>query len=153
MQSLPPNEASVNFVPVLHVRLAEFPAVEDIAAIDLPAKIDQSRVHPFADDAEVVQLGDVAFDIARKSLRFDLKEVSDHVGVLGTRSYCRKLELADFLLPRSVIADEILDDPFNERQSSIGFFDGEDLFHARTVCGADCGSSALRLATRWLFRD
>src|SRR5207302_5803545 len=72
----------------------------------------------------------------------------DHVGVLGTRSYCRKLELADFLLPRSVIADEILDDPFNERQSSIGFFDGEDLFHARTVCGADCGSSALRLATR-----
>src|SRR5437762_5115479 len=85
MKSLPPNEPSVDFVPVLHARLAEFPAVEDIAPIDLPAEIDQSGVHPFADDTEVAQLGDVAFDIARQSLRFDLKKISDHVGVLGTR--------------------------------------------------------------------
>src|SRR5437867_4307919 len=135
MQSLPPNEPGVDFVPVLHARLAEFPAVEDVASIDLPTKIDQSRVHPFADDAEVAQLGDVAFDIARESLRFDLKKISDHVGVLGTRSDRRELELADFLLPSSMIADEILDNSFDERKGAVRFLDGEGTLHGTYSIG------------------
>ena len=149
MKSLPPNEPSVDFVPVLHARLAEFPAVEDVAPIDLPAKIDQSRVHPFAYDTEVAQLGDVAFDIARESLRFDLKKISDYVGVLGTRSDRCELELADFLLPSSMIADEILDNSFDERKGAVGFLDAEEFFHDSYSMERGVGVQALGIAESW----
>ena len=149
MQSLPPDEPSVDFVPVLHTRLAEFPAVEDIASIDLPAEIDQSRVHPFADDTEVAQLGDIAFDIPRESLRFDLKKVSDRVGVLRTRSNCRELELADFVLPSSMIADEILDNSFDERKGAARFLDGEESFHDSYSMERGVGVQALGIAESW----
>src|SRR5258705_6279950 len=107
MQSLPPNESSVYFVPVLHARLAEFPAIENVAPVKLPTEINEARVHPLADDAQVVQLGDVALDVARQPLRFDLQKFSDGIGMIRTRSDRRQLELANLVFPRPVIADEI----------------------------------------------
>src|SRR5215208_834660 len=133
MQSLAPHEPSVNLVPVLHARLTELPAVEDIAPIDLSAKIHESRVHPFADDAEVVELGDVAFDVGREALRFDLKELRNCIRPLGARPNRGELELTDLVFPPPVITHEILDNLADKRQSAIGFLDGEDLFHG-TYC-------------------
>src|SRR6266550_2460676 len=130
VQALPSNKSCVNLVPVLYAGLAQLPAIEDVATIDLPAKIDQPGVHPFADDAEVVQLGDVVLDVRRQTLRFDLQQLGDHVGALGTRCGCRYLELPNLLFPEVMVTDEILDDSPHQRQSAVRLVDRERFFHA-----------------------
>src|SRR4029077_2424677 len=62
MERLPSNEPCVQFVPVLHARLAELPAKENLASIEQTTKIHETGVHSFADDAQLVQLGDVTLD-------------------------------------------------------------------------------------------
>src|SRR5690349_13981226 len=99
LQTLPPDKSCVNLVPVHHARLAQLPAVENLAAIQLPAKINQPDVHPLADDAELGELSDVALDILCQALRLDLQELGDHIRTLRTRRGRRKLEFADLLLP------------------------------------------------------
>src|SRR6185436_10234028 len=130
MQSLASDESRVNLVPVLHARLAELPAVEDFAAVDLPAKIYEPSVHPFADDAEIVQLGDVMLDVAGETLGFDLQQLRDHVGVLWTRADGGELELSHLLFPEMVITDEIFDVSLDQRKRAVRFFDREQFFHA-----------------------
>src|SRR6266576_1666804 len=129
MQALSPNESGVDLVPVKHARLSEFPAVEDIAPVDLPTKIHQPRVHAFADDAEIVQLRDVTLNVPREPLRLDLEEFRNRIGMFGARSHGRELELPDLVLPGFVIAHEVRDDPAYEREGSVGFFDCESSFH------------------------
>src|SRR5258705_6513423 len=133
MQPLAAHETRVDLVPVQHARLAQLPAIVDLAPIDLPAKINQPGVHPFADDAEVIQLGDIPLDVPRETLRFHLQQLRDGIGMLGCRPDGRQLELADLVLPQFVLAHEVGDDPADQWQSSICFFDGEDSIH-RSYC-------------------
>ena len=73
MQPLAAHETRVDLVPVQHARLAQLPAIVDFATVDLPAKINQPGVHPFADDTQFVQLGDIVLDIPGETLCFDLQ--------------------------------------------------------------------------------
>jgi hypothetical protein len=130
MQSLPPDKSCVNLVPVLHARLAQSPAEKDLTPIDLTAKIDQTGVHPFADDAQIVELRDVVLDVAGETLRFDLQELRNHVWVLRTRADRGELELTHLLFPEMMITDEIFDDPFHQRKRAVRFIDREQFFHA-----------------------
>src|SRR5580765_7654385 len=63
MQPLTADEPGVDLVPELHARLAELPAIKDVAAVDLTTEVHETGVHPLADDPEVVQLGDVVLDV------------------------------------------------------------------------------------------
>ena len=123
MQPLPAHETRVDFVPVHHARLAELPAVVDVAPIYLPAKIHEPGVHAFDDDTEGVQLGNIAFDFSGETLRFGLKELRDGVGMLGTGADGRELELTDLVFPEPVIAHEVVDDPADQWEGAVGFFD------------------------------
>src|SRR6266436_1644709 len=123
MQAVSPNESGVDLVPVKHARLAELPAVEHVASIDLPAKIHKPRVHAFADHAQIVQLRDVTLDVTREPLRLDLEEFRDRIGMFGARSHRRELELPNLVLPGFMIAHEVRDDPAYERQGSVCFLD------------------------------
>src|SRR5436190_13928946 len=129
MQSLPPDESCVNLVPVLYAGLAQLPAVEDVAPVDLPPKIHQPGVHPFADDAQGVQLRVVVLDVRRQTLRLYLQQLGDHVGPLGAGRGCRYLELPNLLFPKVMVTDEILDDSPHQRQRAVRLVDRERFFH------------------------
>src|SRR2546423_1804821 len=129
MQSLPADESRVDLVPVLHARLAQPPAIECFATIDLSAKVDEPGVHAFADDSQIVELGDVVLDVAGETLRLDLQQLRNHVGMLGARADRGKLELTHLLFPEMMITDEIFDDPFHQRKRAVRFIDREQFFH------------------------
>src|SRR6202171_867408 len=99
MQALPADEPRIDLVPIQNAGLAQFPAVEDVAPFDLSAKINESGSHPLADDAQVVELGNITFDIDGKALRLRLEQLGDCVGMLGAGADGRQLEFADFVFP------------------------------------------------------
>src|SRR6478609_2348004 len=116
MQALAPDKSGVDFVPVPNARLAELPAEEDVAPIDLAGEIHESRSHPLADDAQGGELGNITFDVLGEPLRFDLKQLGDRVGTVGTCADGRELEFANLVLPHAMFAHEILDDPADQGQ-------------------------------------
>jgi len=101
---------------------ALFPAPEYFFPVELPVKVDQSRLEPLEHAADLIQLEQEVTDLAR-----DVVDAAAQRELLGRLAPFRSGLRGDELILRHEIAplgmegDQIGDYPPDERERSIGF--------------------------------
>src|SRR5258708_19272787 len=139
--AVPPREPRIDFVPVLDRLFARLPAPEHVAAVERAVEIHQPLWKPLEQAADFLELLDVAGDHLRGVL--DLRaqcQLLVRLAPLGPSLRRHQLVLVDEVPPDGLIGRQVGDDAFDERQSPVGFGEGEVLAdHAMTIPATSSG--------------
>src|SRR2546428_4286496 len=119
-------------MPLVYPFLALFPAPEYLFPIQLAVEVDQSRLEPLDHAPDLLELEQELVDLAR-----DVVDAAAQRGLVGRfapfGSSLRRHELVlrHEITPGRVERDQVGDDALDERESTIGFGEGEVLSGTR----------------------
>src|SRR5258708_15669433 len=161
--AVPPREPRIDFVPVLDRLFARLPAPEHVAAVEGAVEIHQPLGKPLEQAADFLELLDVAGDHLRGVLNLRAQcQLLVRLAPLGPSLRRYQLILVDQVAPDGIVGREVGDDALDERQSAVGFGEGEVLAdHAMTIpaTSSGCGikpttrlalSTTTIVAPKWL---
>ena len=132
-QRLTTSVAGVDFMPVLHGGLTESPAEVHLPPSHLSWEVNEANVEALEFDTKIIELTQKPVDLRGERLRLALERLGAGIRLVGTSVRGLELELLHALAPDRVVANDVFDDPSDEREGPVGFFDCEALRHTGIV--------------------
>ena len=126
------------FMPMVYPFLALLPAPEYFFPVQLSVEVDQSRLESLKHAPDLLELEHELVDLARDVVDAAAqRELVGRFAPFGSSLRRHELVLRHEITPCRVERDQICDDALDERESTIGFGEGEVLSgHRRNLLAA-----------------